>query len=247
MKIIAVLPAYNAAKTLEKTVLALPKGSVDEIVLVDDCSTDNTFELAQKLGLTALQHERNTGYGGNQKSCYRKALELGADIVVMVHPDYQYDPRLVPFMTGLIRENICDVVLANRIRTRKEALSGGMPPYKYIANRGLTLFENLVTGQNLGEWHSGMRAYSRKVLETINWEDNSDDFVFDTQFLVQSAHAGFRLGDVPIEARYFEEASSINFHRSMEYGLSSLYLLSRYLLHKNGFLKYKILETKCAL
>jgi glycosyltransferase involved in cell wall biosynthesis len=244
MKTVAVLPAYNAAKTLEKTVRALPSGSVDDIILVDDCSTDDTFGLACKMGLRAIRHERNTGYGGNQKTCYREALKIGADIVVMVHPDYQYDPRLVPFMTGLIKEDICDVMLANRIRTRREALSGGMPPYKYIANRGLTLLENLVTGQNLGEWHSGMRAYSRKVLETINWQSNSDDFVFDTEFLVQCANAGFRLGDVPIAAKYFEEASSINFRRSTQYGLSSLYLLGRYLLHKNRICKYPLLETK---
>jgi len=244
MKVIAVLPAYNAAKTLERTIKAIPAGSVDEIILVDDASSDNTFEIAKSLGIYAVRHGKNTGYGGNQKTCYRQALARGADAVVMIHPDYQYDPRLTPFMTGLIERDICDVVLANRIRTRAEALSGGMPLYKYIANRGLTLLENLWTGQNLGEWHSGMRAYSRKVLETVDWEQNSDDFIFDTQFLVQCAQAGLRLGDVPIEARYFSEASSINFRRSVEYGLASLWLLARYALHNAGIWKYPLLLKK---
>jgi len=246
MKVVVVLPAYNAASTLEKTVRDIPSGSADEIILVDDASSDDTFAIAQKLGLRAVRHEKNLGYGANQKTCYKLALEAGADIVVMIHPDYQYDPRVAPFLAGLIRQDICDVVLGNRIRTRREALSGGMPMYKYIANRGLTIVENFITGQNLGEWHSGLRAYSRKVLETIRWEDNSDDFVFDTQFLVQAASAGFRLGDIPVSAKYFEEASSINFRRSTQYGLSSVALLGRYILHHAGMIKCALLEKKCA-
>ena len=244
MKTIVVLPAYNAALTLEKTIADLPKNCADHIILVDDASKDGTAEIAEKLGLQVIRHAKNGGYGANQKTCYRAALEAGADIVVMIHPDYQYNPKLAPFMTGLIKENICDVVLGNRIRTRREALEGGMPPYKYISNRALTLVENVVTGQNLGEWHSGLRAYSRKVLETLNWEKNSDDFVFDAQFLVQAAAAGFRIGDVPVQTKYFAEASSINFSRSTEYGLSSLYLLARFALHKTGLCKYHLLEPK---
>ncbi|HOX23264.1 MAG TPA: glycosyltransferase family 2 protein [Elusimicrobiales bacterium] len=244
MKTIVVLPAYNAALTLEKTIADLPKGCAEHIILVDDASKDGTADLAEKLGLEVIRRPTNGGYGANQKTCYRAALKAGADIVVMIHPDYQYNPRLAPFMTGLIKENICDIVLGNRIRTRREALEGGMPLYKYISNRGLTLVENIITGQNLGEWHSGLRAYSRKVLETLNWERNSDDFVFDAQFLVQAAAAGMRIGDVPVQTKYFEEASSINFRRSTEYGLGSLYLLGRYLLHKWGLFKYALLETK---
>ena len=244
MKTIIVFPAYNAAKTLERTFSGIPKSPDQSFLLVDDRSSDNTYELAVRLGLPAFRHEKNTGYGGNQKTCYRKAMEMGADIVVMLHPDYQYDPRVVPYLSGLIENDICDVVLGNRIRTRREALAGGMPVYKYLANRFLTLFSNLVMGENLGEWHSGLRAYSRKVLETINWEKNSDDFVFDTQFLVECVSAGFRIGDVPVPARYFKEASSINFFRAVKYGLSTLHVLFRQVLHRWGLLKYGILRLK---
>jgi len=244
MKTVIVFPAYNAAKTLEKTFTTIPKSPDQMFFLVDDMSSDGTYELAQRLGIPAERHDKNTGYGGNQKTCYRKALEMGADAVVMLHPDYQYDPRVVPYLRGFIENDICDVVLGNRIRTRKEALAGGMPLYKYLANRFLTLFSNLVMGENLGEWHSGLRAYSRKVLETINWEENSDDFVFDTQFLVQCVTAGFRIGDIPVPAKYFEEASSINFSRSMTYGLTTVYVLFRQVLHRWGLLRYKILLPK---
>jgi glycosyltransferase involved in cell wall biosynthesis len=243
MKVIAVLPAYNAEKTLERTIADIPKGSVDEIILVDDRSKDGTVALSRKLGLTTIVHEKNLGYGGNQKTCYREALKRGADIVIMIHPDYQYDARLTPYMTGLIKTGVCDVVLGNRIRTRWEALDGGMPAYKYFFNRMLTIIENLATGQNLGEWHSGLRAYSRKVLETIPWELNSDDFVFDQQFLIQAAAAKFRLGDIPVAARYFPEASSINFRRSVVYGLSTLVLLGQFGMHKRG-IKQKLLTPK---
>jgi glycosyltransferase involved in cell wall biosynthesis len=231
-KVIVVMPAYNAEKTVARTVADIPPGTTDEIILVDDCSRDGTVAVARELGLRVIQHTANTGYGGNQKTCYREALKAGADIVVMIHPDYQYDSRLVPHLTGIIREGICDVVLGNRIRTRQEALGGGMPFYKYLSNRFLTVIENLAMGQNLGEWHSGMRAYSRKVLETLPWEKNSDDFVFDCEFLVQAAAMGFRLGDIPVPARYFEEASSINFRRSVRYGFESLKTILRYHLHR---------------
>ena len=236
-KIIAVMPAYNAERTLEKTVRDIPPGSVDEIILVDDASRDGTVALARRLGLTTLTHEKNTGYGGNQKTCYREALKRGADIVVMIHPDYQYDARLTPHLTGLIAAGVCDVVCGNRIRTRVEALQGGMPLYKYFCNRGLTLLENLITGQNLGEWHSGLRAYSRRVLDTIPWERNSDDFVFDQQFLIQAACCGFRMGDMPVAVRYFPEASSISFKRGLVYGLSTLLLLAQYILHRLGLVR----------
>ena len=239
---VVVMPAFNAAKTLERTVADIPRGSADRIIVVDDCSRDDTVAVATRLGLEVVRHERNLGYGGNQKTCYRLALDAGADIVVMVHPDYQYDARLVPYLTGLIKDDVCDVVCGNRIRTRREALRGGMPPYKYVANRGLTFIENLLMGQNLGEWHSGLRAYSRKVLETVPWQRNSDDFVFDCQFLVQAAAFGFRLGDIPVAARYFEEASSINFRRSVRYGLASLGCISQFYLHRIGVRRSSLFE-----
>lgn len=243
MKIIAVMPAYNAEKTLEKTFHDIPKDCVDEIILVDDHSSDHTVEIANKLGIKTIVHDNNRGYGGNQKTCYREALKDGADIIVMIHPDYQYDSRLIPELVSLIKKDVCDVMLGNRIRTRKEALSGGMPLYKYIANRFLTVIENLSLGQNLGEFHSGFRAYSRKALETIPWEKNSDDFVFDQQMLIQSAYFGFRMGDIPVPARYFKEASSINLVRSIVYGLSTLWMLIKYFLHKAGIKKCSILKS----
>lgn len=229
---------------MERTLKDIPPGVVDETILVDDASLDRTVELARELGLDPIVHERNMGYGANQKTCYREALRKGADIVVMIHPDYQYDSRLTPYLVGLIRDGACDVVLGNRIRTRWEALEGGMPLYKYVSNRLLTVFENLWTGQNLGEWHSGFRAYSRKVLETIPWERNSDDFVFDQQFLIQASHLGFRIGDVPVPARYFSEVSSINFQRSVVYGLSTLWVLFRRDLHRLGLWHDSRLEPK---
>jgi len=243
-KIIVVMPAYNAAKTLEKTIRDIPEGSVDEIILVDDCSKDGTAELSRKLGLTTIEHEKNKGYGGNQKTCYREALKRGADVVIMIHPDYQYDSRTTPFLSGLISGGIADFVLGNRIRTRAEALKGGMPVWKYVANRILTMFENFFTGQNLGEWHSGLRAYSRDVLETIPWEENSDDFVFDQQFLHQAAYFGFRMGDIPVSARYFAEASSINFRRSVVYGLSSLGVMFWVLTARLGVWTHPTLRPK---
>ena len=243
-KVIAVMPAYNAAATLERTIADIPEGSVDEILLVDDCSSDNTVELARSLGLTVIPHETNIGYGGNQKTCYTRALELEADIVVMIHPDYQYDSRVIPVAAELIRLGNCDIILGSRIRTRAEALAGGMPVWKYIANRFLTMFENISLGQNLGDFHSGFRAYRREVLETISWRNNSDDFVFDTQFLAQSVDAGFRLADIPVPVRYFEEASSINFRRSSRYGLLTVWVMLLFWLNRMGIYKHAVFRPE---
>jgi glycosyltransferase involved in cell wall biosynthesis len=234
-RIIAVMPAYNAAASLEKTYRDIPSGSVDEVIVVDDASRDDTVAVARALGLTVIVHPANRGYGANQKTCYDAALERGADIVVMIHPDYQYDSRLIPFLTGFIEAGVCDVVLGSRIRTRREALACGMPIYKYVANRFLTVIENIALGQNLGEWHSGFRAYTRRALETIPYHANGDGFVFDSQFLVQAVHFGFRLGDVPVPVRYMAEASSINFRRSVAYGLGTLWTIVRYFVCRAGW------------
>jgi glycosyltransferase involved in cell wall biosynthesis len=233
-KTIVVMPAYNAAATLEATVTDIPPGAVDEIIVVDDCSRDETVAVARRLPVTLIQHDRNRGYGGNQKTCYDEALKRGADYIIMVHPDYQYDSRLVPHFLGFLRLGICDVLLGNRIRTRHEVLACGMPIYKYAANRGLTIYENILAGQNLGEWHSGYRGYRREVLETIPYHRNSDGFVFDSQFLFQAVHFGFKIGDVPVPVRYQPGASSINFVRSVHYGLSTLWVGARWVLHRAG-------------
>jgi glycosyltransferase involved in cell wall biosynthesis len=233
-KVVAVLPAYNAERTLAATLADFPPGCVDEVLLVDDGSRDGTVALARKMGLTVVVHERNTGYGGNQKTCYRWALAAGADVVVMIHPDYQYDARVIPHAVGVVELGICDVVLGNRVRSRREALACGMPWWKYLANRGLTLVQNLACGQNLGEWHSGFRVYRRSVLETVPFDRNSDDFAFDAQFLVQAVRWGFRLGDVPVPVRYFAEASSINFGRSVRYGLLALAAVAEFGLWRLG-------------
>jgi glycosyltransferase involved in cell wall biosynthesis len=243
-KAIVVMPAYNAQTTLEQTVADIPPGCIDEIILVDDCSRDDTVAMARRLGLTVIQHERNLGYGGNQKTCYREALAREADIVIMIHPDYQYDSRLVPLLVWLLRTGHCDMVLGNRIRTRREARAGGMPAYKYFANRILTIMENLWMGQNLGECHSGMRGYRRQVLETVPWQGNSDDFVFDSQFLVQAVHFGFRIGDIPVPVRYMKEASSISFRRSVTYGLGTLGVLARWTLHRLGLARSSLFEPR---
>ena len=227
-KIVLVLPAYNAEKTLEAMVRSVPAELGAELILVDDASRDGTAALSERLGIKTIRHDRNRGYGGNQKTCYRAALEAGADIVVMIHPDYQYDARLIPALILPIRLGVCDVMLGNRIRSRAEALGGGMPLYKYLSNRMLTVLENLVLGQNLGECHSGMRAYRREVLETLPWANNSDNFVFDSQFLIQSTFFKFRMGDIPVPAKYFKEASSISFWRSARYGLETLWTLAQF-------------------
>ncbi len=233
-KVAVVMPAYNAEKTLRATLEDIPPDSYDMILLGDDCSADGTLELAKSLGLEVLKTPRNLGYGGNQKMLYRAALERGADLVVMLHPDNQYDARLVPFFTGFLRAGVCDVILGNRIRSRKECLKGGMPVWKYLSNRFLTIVQNLCLGQNLGEFHSGFRAYRREVLETIPFERNSDGFAFDAQFLAQAVWFGFRVADAPMPVRYFKEASSIAFWPSVRYGLGNLRVSAQYLLARMG-------------
>jgi glycosyltransferase involved in cell wall biosynthesis len=240
-KIVVVLPAYFAAGTLERTYAEIPRDVVDEVLLVDDASTDGTVELARSLGIRAHQHDRNRGYGANQKTCYRAALELGADIVVMLHPDYQYDPRLIPAMAAMVASDIYDLVLGSRI-LGGQAIAGGMPRYKYFANRVLTLVENWMVGAKLSEYHTGYRAYSRRVLETLPLDRNSDDFVFDNEVIVQAVAAGFRIGEVSCPARYFPEASSISFKRSVRYGFGVLRVGIQYRLARWGLAKPEMLR-----
>jgi glycosyltransferase involved in cell wall biosynthesis len=243
-KVLIIMPAYNAARTLEKTFEDIPRNFGDEIILVDDCSTDDTVKIAKRLGLRVIFHERNMGYGANQKTCYDTALGSGADIIIMIHPDYQYDSSLAPLFAELIERGVCDMVLGSRIRTRKECLDSGMPLYKYISNRLLTLLENLVTGQNLSEWHTGYRAYSRKVLQDIPYHNNSNGFVFDSQFLIQAAHFGFKIGDLPVPCRYMNEASSIHFRQSMIYGIGTIKVLFQFILQKFHLMKFDIFESE---
>jgi hypothetical protein len=235
MKIVVVLPAYNAAETLKQTYDEIPHDIVDEVILIDDASNDATVDMAQSLRIPTVRHNRNRGYGGNQKTCYTMALARGADIVVMVHPDYQYTPKLVTAMAAMIASEQFDVVLASRILGRG-ALAGGMPLYKYISNRLLTLFENIVIGQKLSEYHTGYRAWSRAVLEKLPLQNNSDDFVFDNQMLAQCAHFGFRIGEISCPTKYFTEASSINFRRSVIYGLGVLKTSIQYRLQRMGLI-----------
>lgn len=239
-KVIVVMPAYNAELTLEKTFQDIPKGAVDEVMLTDDCSSDKTVEIAKNLGLTILFHNKNMGYGASQKTCYDAALKRGADAVVMIHPDYQYDSRLIPYALGFLNTGVCDVIIGSRIRTRHEALEGGMPLYKYLSNRFLTLIENIVLGQNLGDFHSGFRAYTKEVLQTIPYKNNSNNFVFDTEFLVQTVYFGFRIGDIPIPTRYFKEASSINLTSSIKYGVQTLLVMIKYIIQKIGLAHFMI-------
>lgn len=222
LKTIVVMPAYNAAKTIEKTYRDIPKGVVDSCIVVDDSSKDNTVQVAKKLGLEVVVHPQNRGYGGNQKTCYTMALSKGADIVVMIHPDYQYDSSLTGELIRPIIQGRFDVMLGSRIRTRDETLSGGMPLYKYFFNRMLTTIQNIALGQNLSEYHTGFRAYSREVLTKLPFHKYSDDFVFDQQILIGAIALKARIGEIPVPVRYFNEASSINFHRSFVYGLSIL-------------------------
>lgn len=236
------MPAYNAANTLERCWSDIPHDYVSEVIVVDDQSTDDTEKIARRLPLTYIKHERNTGYGGNQKTCYDTARAHGADFVVMIHADYQYDARMIPTAIEVIRHGICDVILGNRIRTRAEALAGGMPKSKYIANRGLTMIENVLAGQNLGEWHSGFRAYSRRVLDTIPYRRNSDNFVFDSQFLVQCVNRGFKLGDVPVPVRYFDEASSISLKNSTVYACKTLWTFGQWYGHRMGIRRNELFE-----
>ena len=243
-RLTVVMPAYNAATTIRATVEDFPPGVVDEVIVVDDCSRDNTVAVAKELGLTVISHEKNKGYGGNQKTCYRNALDSGADYIVMIHPDYQYDSRAIGVAVDVMRLGTCDVVLGSRIRTRWEALQGGMPLWKYVANRLLTLTENLALGQNLGDFHSGFRAYRREVLERIPWQNNTDDFAFDSQFLAQAVYFNFKLGDIPVPVRYFDEASSINFRRCIKYGFTTLWVLAQFWLQKLGLGRFRIFEKK---
>lgn len=239
-KIVVVLPAYNAALTLEKTYREIPFDIVDEVVLVDDASKDETVAVAQQLGIRhIIRHDRNKGYGGNQKSCYNKALELGADIVIMLHPDYQYTPRLIYAMSSIIANDVYPVVLGSRI-LGKGALRGGMPVYKYIFNRLLTLSQNLLIGQKLSEYHTGYRAFSSEVLRNINYMANSDDFVFDNEMLSQIFMKGYQIAEVTCPTKYFDEASSINFKRSMEYGWGVLRVSLQHRLYLWGLYKARI-------
>jgi glycosyltransferase involved in cell wall biosynthesis len=239
-KIVVVLPAYNAASTLEKTVAEIDKSIVDEIILVDDASKDNTTELGKKIGIKhCIRHENNKGYGGNQKTCYNKALELNADIVIMLHPDYQYTPMLIPSMSHLIASGLYPVVLGIRI-LGGGALKGGMPFYKYFFNRAMTLVQNILQGMKLSEYHTGYRAFSAEVLRAIDYNKNSDDFVFDNQMLSQIAMKNFQIAEITCPTKYFPEASSINFRRSTIYGIGCMYVATRHWLHKKQILKWFI-------
>ncbi len=243
-KIVIVLPAYNAALTLERTYGEIPHEVVDEVVLVDDNSTDDTVGVARKLGLKhIISHEKNKGYGGNQKSCYKKALELGADIVIMLHPDYQYTPKLLLAMSSIIANEVYPVVLASRI-LGNGALKGGMPLYKYVFNRFLTLFENILLWEKLSEYHTGYRAFSADVLRSIDFTHNSDDFVFDNEMISQIFMNGYEIAEVTCPTKYFDEASSINFKRSMKYGRGVLRVSLTHRLHKWGWINSKLYKKR---
>jgi glycosyltransferase involved in cell wall biosynthesis len=242
-KVVVVMPAYNAAATLERTYAEVPMDVVDEVILVDDASRDNTIEHARRLGIKCFLHERNWGYGRNQKTCYAEALKLGADVVIMVHPDYQYTPKIIPAMANLATCGEYDVVIASRILGGK-ARSGGMPMYKYVSNRFLTLSQNLLMGAKLSEYHTGYRAFTRAVLETLPLWENSDDFVFDNQMLAQAIYFGFNVGEVSCPTKYFKEASSINFRRSCTYGLGCLRTAWSFRMQKWGKAKLPIFDPK---
>jgi glycosyltransferase involved in cell wall biosynthesis len=242
-KIVVVMPAYNAAKTLEMTYNEIPKDIVDEVILVDDASRDDTAVKAKDLDIHTIIHAENRGYGGNQKTCYAEALSKGADVVVMVHPDYQYSPRLITAMASMVMSGHYDVVLGSRV-LGGQALKAGMPLYKYVANRFLTLAENLALGVKLSEYHTGFRAFSRTVLDTLPLDENSDDFVFDNQMLAQAVYFGFRIGEISCPTRYFEDASSINFKRSVKYGFGVLATSWKFLMHKWGIIKSPIFTGK---
>jgi glycosyltransferase involved in cell wall biosynthesis len=242
-KILVVMPAYNAARTLERTFQDLPFDVVDEVLLVDDASCDETLKVAGHLGIRCFLHERNMGYGRNQKTCYTEALKTTADIVVMLHPDYQYSPKIIPALAGLVASGEYEAAIGSRILGGK-ARQGGMPAYKYLFNRLLTLFENLLLGAKLSEYHTGFRAFSRKALESLPLWENSDDFVFDNQMLAQVIYFGFPLGEVSCPTRYFEEASSINFRRSVKYGLGVLATSVKFFLQKRGFAQFRIFSPR---
>jgi glycosyltransferase involved in cell wall biosynthesis len=235
------MPAYNAAKTIEKTYREIPMDLVDEVVVTDDASPDDTVEVSKQLGLHTLVHHQNRGYGGNQKTCYTEALRLGADVTVMLHPDYQYTPALLPAIIAMITDGPFDAVLGSRVLGGR-ALAGGMPMYKYIANRGLTAVQNILCGAKLSEYHTGYRAFSKQILESLPLLENSDDFVFDNQMLAQILLAGFEIGEVSCPAAYFEEASSINFQRSVKYGLGVLATSVQSFLQRKGLARFSIFD-----
>lgn len=241
-RLAVVMPAYNAETTVERTVREIPPGYVDEIILVDDASRDHTVEVARRLGLRTLCHERNRGYGGNQKTCYREALHVGADVIVMLHPDYQYSPKLVVAMASMIAVGHYDIVLGSRILCGS-AVRGGMPIYKYVMNRMLTFVQNLVMGAKLSEYHTGYRAFSREVLEKLPLEENSDDFVFDNEMLAQAHFLGYRIGEISCPARYEPESSSISFKRSVRYGFGVLRTTFSYRLAKWGLCHPRIFAS----
>lgn len=242
MKVIVVMPAYNAAQTLVDTYQRIPPDCVDQVILVDDGSLDQTAAVAGTLDLDLIMHPHNAGYGANQKTCYMEALRLGADIVIMLHPDGQYDPQIIPQMIAAVRDGRGDFVMGSRFLPPHSALAGGMPRYKYIANRFLTFFENLVMGTKLSECHTGYRAYSRKLLETVPFLRNSNNFAFDTQMIFQASHFGFTFAEVPVSTKYFNEASSISFVASSVYGLHTLWIAFRYLLHRLKLWPYDIFK-----
>ena len=235
-KIVVVLPAYNAEKTLEKTYREISKEIVDEIIIVDDASSDKTVKIAKKLNLKFYVHKKNLGYGGNQKTCYQKALKLDADIVVMLHPDYEYDPSFIKYLIQPLIDGSFDIMLGTRIRTRSETLKNGMPLYKYYSNRMLTFIENVALGLNLSEYHTGFRAFKKKVLEEISFKKFSDDFVFDQQILIAAHAQGFKIGEIYSPCHYWKESSSINFTRSLQYGVQTILNLFFYLFDKKRFL-----------
>ena len=241
-RIVIVMPAYNAEKTIEKTYADLPHEYVDEVVLVDDGSHDETVPLSRQLGMRTLVHDKNRGYGGNQKTCYREALRLNADIVVMVHPDYQYSPKLILSLVGIVASGHYDVALGSRI-IGGGTLAGGMPRYKYIANRALTLIQNICLSAKLSEYHTGFRAFSAEVLQTLPLEENSDDFIFDNEMLVQAVHFGFRIGEISCPTRYMEEASSINFSRSVRYGLGVLAVTAKFVAQRLGAVRLPLFSS----
>lgn len=238
-KVIAVLPAYNAAKTLTQTVRDIPQGYIDEIILVDDASSDETVKIAEEMGIKVFVHSRNLGYGGNQKTCYQEALQSGADIVVMLHPDHQYDPQAIPQLIEPLLKEETDAVFGSRMMNRANALSGGMPYWKYLANIFLTKVENFILGLKLTEYHSGFRAYSRKVLAALPLSQNSDDFVFDSEIIVQMKVFNFSIKEIPIQTSYFKEASQISFWPSLKYGLSIMNLMFHFLLFKLKLMKFR--------
>jgi glycosyltransferase involved in cell wall biosynthesis len=237
------MPAYQAAKTLRETLKEIPEGCYHDLILGDDASTDGTADLAEKLGLSVIRSPHNRGYGGNQKQIYRAALDRGADIIVMLHPDGQYDARLIPAFLAMVDHGVCDMLLGNRVRTRRECLRSGMPWWKYLSNRVLTITENVFLGVNLGEFHSGFRVYRRQVLLKIPFEENSEGFLFDTQLIAQAVYHGFTLGDAPMPVRYFSEASSIPFKASVVYGLGTLGVLLQFCLQKLRLGRFKLFRT----